>query len=68
MFCEKGNTFEANEFTAMLFVSGYRHTGCALSWLRVIYIAVLFTAQSVSWSSLDSEMNRTEIWQTVSAE
>jgi hypothetical protein len=65
-FCEKAYTVEANEYTAMLLISetGYRHTGCALRWLRVIYMAVLFTAQSVSGASLDSEMNRIEIWQT----
>jgi hypothetical protein len=64
--CEKRYTVEANEYTATMLISetGYRHTGCALRWLRVIYMAVLFTAQSVSGSESDIEMNRIEIWQT----
>jgi hypothetical protein len=40
----------------MLFLSEncYKHTGCVLRWLRAIYMAVLFTAQSVSGSALDN--------------
>jgi hypothetical protein len=65
-FCEKAYTVVANDYTAMLLISetGYRHTGCALRWLRVICMAVLFTGQSDSGSSLDSEMDRREIWQS----
>jgi hypothetical protein len=62
-FCEKAYTLEANEYTGILLISatGYRHTGCALRLLRVIYMAVLFTAQCVSRLSFDTEINRVEI-------